>query len=251
MPKRLKETYHKIGELLVRRRLAPPEAIDEALAVQRSALERRQSVPRLGEILVERKLLDRRIIRNILEEQKIGRGEKRILRIGLRDREGVAVVTFDGRLDEDREDAATRVFERLMNAGFSRVAVDCSRLVYLNSHGMSSLVAYIDEARARGGDMKFFALTPDVRFVIDRLGLALFIQTFDTEEEASKAFELPIDEYMSRGALAEYVSPETGRFFHLSYCPAAQKIPEDQRVYFESKWHAREGGKLPCKRCKP
>ena len=99
--------------------------------------------------------------------------------------------------------------------------------------------------------MKFFALTPDVRFVIDRLGLALFIQTFDTEEEASKAFELPIDEYMSRGALAEYVSPETGRFFHLSYCPAAQKIPEDQRVYFESKWHAREGGKLPCKRCKP
>jgi anti-anti-sigma factor len=251
MPKRLKETYHKIGELLVRRRLAPPEAIDEALAVQRSALEHRQSVPRLGEILVERKVLDRRTIRNILEEQKIGRGEKRILRIGLRDRGGVAVVTLDGRLDEAREDAATRVFERLMNAGFSRVAVDCSRLVYLNSHGMSSLVSYIDEARARGGDMKFFGLTPDVRFVIDRLGLALFIQTFDTEDEAYRAFDLPIDEYMSRGALAEYVSPETGRFFHLSYCPAAQKIPENERVYFESKWHARESGKLPCKRCKP
>ncbi len=251
MPRRLKDTYHKIGELLVRRRLAPPEAIDEALAVQRSALERRQSVPRLGEILVERKVLDRHAIRGILEEQKIGRGEKKILRIGLKDNDGVAVVTLEGRLDESREDAATRVFERLMNAGFARIAVDCSRLVYLNSHGLSSLVAYIDESRARGGDMKFFGVNPDVRFVLDRLGLGLFIQSFNREEETIKAFELPIDEYMSRGALAEYVCLEGGRYFHLSYCSTAQKIADDDRVYFESKWHARECGKLPCKRCKP
>jgi len=251
MPKRLRETYHKIGEILVRRQLAPPEAIDEALAVQRTALEQRRSAPRLGEILVERKILDRQSIREILEEQKIGRGEKKVLRVDLRDHDGVAVVTFDGRLDESRETAVTRVFERLMNAGFSRIAVDCTRLVYLNSHGMSSLVSYIDEARARGGDMKFYGLTPDTRYVLDRLGLSLFIQTFNREEEAVKAFELPIDEYMSRGALAEYVSQENGRYFHLSFCGAAQKIPDDERVYFESKWHARENGKRPCKRCKP
>ena len=55
------------------------------------------------------------------------------------------------------------------------------------------------------------------------------------------------------GALAEYVSTEgkTDRFYHLSYCTAAQKIHEEDRVYFESKWHARSSGKLPCKRCKP
>ncbi len=251
MARRLKDTYHKIGEILVRRQLAPPEAIDEALAVQRTALEQKKSAPRLGEILVERKVLDREYIREILEEQKIGRGEKRVLRIDLRERDGVAVVSFEGRLDESREEPVTRVFERLMNAGFARIAVDGTRLVYLNSHGMSSLVAYIDEARARGGDVKFFGLMTDARFVLDRLGLSRFIQIFNREEEALKAFELPIDEYMSRGALAEYVCPEGGRTFHLSFCQAAQKIPESERVYYESKWHAREDGKLPCKRCRP
>ena len=51
----------------------------------------------------------------------------------------------------------------------------------------------------------------------------------------------------------EYISGEgkKDRYFHLSYCPAAQKIHEEDRVYYESKWHARDGGKLPCKRCKP
>jgi len=163
----------------------------------------------------------------------------------------VSVVTLEGRLDASREDRVRRVFERLMNAGFARVAVDASRLLHLDSQAMSALVAYIDEARARGGDVKFFGLGPDVRLVLERLGLTPFLQAFETEKEAVRAFDLPIDEYMSRGALAEFVSEETGRVFHLSFCPAAQKIPEEARVYFESKWHAREAGRLPCRRCRP
>lgn len=253
MSKKLKDTYHKIGELLVRRNLAPAAAIDEALAIQRSAIEQKRTPPRLGEILIERKVLDRKLIKEILEEQQVGRGQKKILKIDLRDAEGVAVVILDGRLDETKEEPVTRVFERLMNRGFARIAVDCSRLVYLNSHGISSFVAYIDEARARGGDLKFFGLNAEAAFVLERLGLSNFIQTFSRESETIKAFSLPIDEYMSRGALAEYVSAEGKRdkFYHLSYCPAAQKIHEEDRVYYESKWHARNSGKQPCKRCKP
>lgn len=253
MPRKLNDTYHKLGELLVRKKLAPAEAIDEALALQRSELERKRTPPRLGEILIERKILDRRLIREILEEQQIGRGQKRVLKVDLRDAEGVAVVSLDGRLDETKAEPITRIFERLMNRGFSRIAVDCTKLVYLNSYGISRFVAYIDEARARGGDMKFFGLNADSRVVMDRMGLCNFIQAFTSEQEAIKAFELPIDEYMSRGALAEYISAEgkKDRTFHLSYCPLAQRIHEEDRVYYESKWHARDAGKVPCKRCKP
>ena len=253
MSKKLKDTYHKIGELLVRRNLAPAAAIDEALAIQRSHIEQHRTPPRLGEILIERKVLDRKLIREILQEQQVGRGTKKILKIDLKDADGVAVLVLDGRLDETKEEPVTKVFERLMNRGFARIAVDCSRLVYLNSHGISSFVSYIDEARARGGDMKFFGMSAESRFVMERLGLSNFVQTFTAEDDALKAFELPIDEYMSRGALAEYVSTDgkSDRFYHLSYCTAAQKIHEEDRCYFESKWHARNSGKLPCKRCKP
>lgn len=253
MSKKLKDTYHKIGELLVRRNLAPAAAIDEALAIQRSHIEQHRTPPRLGEILIERKILDRKLIKEILQQQEVGRGQKKILKIDLRDADGVAVLGLDGRLDESKEEPVTKVFERLMNRGFCRIAVDCSKLVYLNSHGISSFVSYIDEARARGGDMKFFGMNAESRFVMERLGLSNFVQTFTKEDEALKAFELPIDEYMSRGALAEYVSTDgkSDKFYHLSYCAAAQKIEEEDRVYFESKWHARNSGKLPCKRCKP
>ena len=254
MPKKVTDTYHKIGELLVRRKLATAEAVDDALAFQRAEIGQRRSVPKLGEILVNRKVLDRKLIREILEEQRLGRGEKRSLQVDLRDAgNGVAVVSLDGRLDETKEAPVTRVFERLMNRGFARIAVDASKIAYLDSHGISSFVAYIDEARARGGDMKFFGLTADSRVVLDRLGLAKFIQTFASEREAIRAFDLPIDEYMSRGALAEYISSEgrSGRQYHLSYCAAAQKIHEEDRIYFESKWHARDAGKAPCPRCRP
>jgi anti-anti-sigma factor len=253
MPRKMTDTFHKIGELLVRKNLASAEAIDEALAIQRSHIARNQVPPRLGEILIGKKLLGRKLIREILQEQQVGRGEKRILKVDLRDAHGVAVVSLEGRLDETKEDPVTKVFERLMNRGFACIAVDCMKLVYLNSHGISSFVAYIDEARARGGDMKFFGLGPDSRVVLDRLGLTQFIQVFNTEDDALKAFELPIDEYMSRGALAEFVSSESRseKTYHLSYCSLAQKIHEENRTYFESKWHARHSGKLPCKRCKP
>ena len=253
MSKKLKETYHKIGELLVRRNLAPAAAIDEALAIQRSHIQQKRTPPRLGEILIERKVLDRKMIREILQEQEVGRGQKKILKIDLKDADGVALISLDGRLDETKEEALTKVFERLMNRGFCRIALDCTKLVYLNSHGVSSFVSYIDEARARGGDMKFFGMSAESRFVMERLGLSGFVQTFAKEDEALKAFELPIDEYMSRGALAEYVSTDgrSDRFYHLSYCSAAQKIHEEDRVYYESKWHARNSGKHPCKKCKP
>lgn len=251
MQRKIKETYHKLGEILVRRNLAPAEAIDDALALQRSELSQRRSPPKLGQILVDRKVLDRKMIDEILEEQRIGRGEKRELKIDLRSGEGISVVVLDGRVDETKEEAITKIFERLMNRGFARIAVDCTKLIYLNSHGISSFVSYIDEARARGGDMKFFGLSADARLVMNRLGLSDFVQWFPTEEETAKAFALPIDDYMSRGALAEYVANETGRYYHLSYCSAAQKISEDEKHYYQNKSDAKDAGKAPCKRCKP
>ena len=251
MPRKLKDTYHKIGELLVRKNLAPAEAIDEALAIQRSAIQRNETVPKLGEILVKRRVLDRKLIREILKEQEIGRGKKRVLKIDLRDSNGIAIVVLDGRLDKSKTAPVTRIFERLMNRGFSRILVDSRKLIYLDSHGISSFVAYIDEARARGGDLKFYGLRADTRIVLERLGLTDFVQSFENQKDAIAAFDLSIDEYMSRGALAEYVSASSTRTYHLSYCSAAQFISDEDRIYYESKWHARRDSKTQCKRCKP
>lgn len=251
LTKKLKETFHRLGEILVRKRLVESSVVDQALAYQRSEIEQKRSAPKLGDILVKRQILDRRAVREILESQKLHRGEKRILKVDLRERDGVAIISLSGRLDQHLEIYLTRVLERLMNRGIVRIAVDTSDLVYLNSHGASSFVSYVDESRARGGDVKFFGLTADCAFTLERLGLTKFLQLFDTEEEVLRSFDVPIDEYMSRGTLGEYLASEKSRFYHLSYCDDAQKISDDTRVYYESKMHARSDGKTACKRCKP
>jgi len=251
LPKKLKETYPRLGEILVRKGVAKPQHIDAALAMQRHQISEGGSATRLGDILVKRNVLSPSVIREILEEQRIGRGEKRVLTIGLRDNGDVAVLVLAGRLDESKLETVTRVFERLMNRGFCKVLVDCRQLVYLDSHGVSAFVAYIDEARARGGDVKFSGLNPDAQFTLDRLGLNPYLQTFQAEEEAVRAFELPIDEYMSRGALGEYVSVGVQKTFHLSYCPALEGTDDEERSYYESKRHARDAGKVACRKCRP
>lgn len=235
----------------MRKRLVRPDQIDEALALQRSELEQRRSAPPLGEILAQRKLLTKDIVRMVLEEQQISRGQKKILRISLREASGVVIIGLAGRLDESTASILTRALERLMNRGIIRIALDASGLLLLNSYGASSLVAYIDESRARGGDLKFFQVRSEVRFTLDRLGLTKFIQLFDLEKDALAAFTLPIDEYLSRGALGEYVSSESSKTYHLSYCPQAERLADDDKLFFESKWHARRGAKSPCVKCRP
>lgn len=251
MPRRVRETYHRLGELAVRRRYATPEAIDHALAVQRIELQQGRNPPRMGDILIGRKLLDQNTLRELLEEQRVGRGEKRVLRIRLSEKSGILVITLAGRLDQSTEPILTRMFEKLMNKGIVHIAVDAYRLLHLDSHGASSLVRYIDESRARGGDIKFWRMNSESRFTLDRLGLTRFIQLFDDEADVFHAFTLPIDDYMSQGPLGEYLSIATSRFYHLSYCTAVQGVSEEEKRYYQSQWHARESGKVPCRRCKP
>ncbi len=57
MTRKLKETYHRLGELVVRKGAARSSGVDEALAVQRSDIANRRSPQKLGDILVERKVL--------------------------------------------------------------------------------------------------------------------------------------------------------------------------------------------------
>lgn len=251
MSKKLKATYPRLGEILVRRKAASPEVVDHALAIQRAELAGSAHARRIGEILVEHRVLDRVLIREILEEQKLARGETRRFRISLADEQGVARLALEGRLDRSRVDSLTRILERLMNRGFARIAIDASRLAHIDAEGVSALVPYVDESRARGGDVKFFGVRGDVVAVFAQLGLDRFVQIFDDKETVLRAFDLPIDEYMSRGALGEYVGDTGARQFHLSYCPLAQKIAEPERVYYESKWHARKDARRPCGRCKP
>lgn len=244
--KKAPPAQHRLGELLVQRGLVSPRAVSHALDVQKAAQAEKRRTPKLGEILVDTRVLDTRVIREILDDQKIARGEKAVLRIGLEEAAGrVAVLTLHGRLDNDTGPRFVRVLERVMNRGICRIAVDCAKLLYVNSYGISAIIQYVDECRARGGDMTFFGVIPSVQTTLKQIGLGPFLHLAGTRAEALKPPP------KNHEPVAELVSTSSGRFFHLSYCADARKFEEDTRLYFIDRSRAERSGKLPCPKCNP
>ena len=70
-----------------------------------------------------------------------------------------------------------------MNRGFARVAIDAEELAYLDSRGFSCFISYVDESRARGGDLKFFGLSAGADLLLKKLGLHRFIQVFEDKHQ--------------------------------------------------------------------
>lgn len=242
---------YRLGDLLLRRGLISYEELRHALAVQRAAIEEDDCAPRLGEILVRQRILDRATIREILEEQKVVRGEKRRFQLEISQSRGAVIVRLRGRLDETTDARLVRVLERLLNRGAARIVLDARRLLYINNLAISSLIVFVDETRLRGGDLKIFGLDTDTRVPFERLQLTRYLHVTETESQAVRAFDRPVDDLVASGSLSEFVSTSAGRYYHLSYCPDNRRAPEETRLYFRTKDVAEHAGKSPCDKCRP
>ncbi len=160
---------------------------------------------------------------------------------------GGAVLEISGRLEAPLHPEMRDEIDRLLDRGRHRIIVDCSGLEYLGSRGVSIFIAVIDEVRARGGDLKLAGVRPQAAVVLDRLGVTRLIQVFRSVDEAVRAFEAPIGDYMGKGGLDVFVGSREGRVFHASRCDRARRI--GQAVTYPSKKAAREAGRRPCRRC--
>lgn len=246
---KLKDTYPRLGELLVQRRLVSPDAIEHALALQRAALEREEQAPKIGEILVKQKSLSKQTVKLILDEQKVARGEKRRLSISVEEASrGVVVLKLRGGLEKQTDASLVRVLEKLMDRAVYRIAVDGSHLVSISSYSISSFIAYIDQCRAHGGELAFFNLRGPASVTFDKLNLMPFLSVFDSRKAALDALRDPEG---ATAPVSEFVSSFTNRLYHRSYCGDIKKLEEDTRLYFMSRANAERGGKKPCPNCKP
>jgi anti-anti-sigma factor len=246
---KIRQTGPRLGELLVERKLVSPEAVQHALVLQRTALESERRPPKLGEILVRRKVLSRQTVRLLLDEQKIARGEKRKLEVTVEEpSRGVVLVKLRGGLDKQTDGILVKLLEKLMDRGAYKVAVDCSELVSISSYSVSSIVVYVDECRARGGDLALVGLRSQPKVTLEQLSLMQFLSSFDTKAQAVGALR---DSQHAMPTVAEFVSSSPSRHFHFSYCQDLNKLREETKLYFMSREKALRGGKQPCPKCNP
>jgi anti-anti-sigma factor len=239
----------RIGELLLERGLITPEALQHALALQRAILEERRTAPKIGEILVREGALDRRTIREILEDQRIARGEKSVLDVRISPRNGVVLVHLRGRLDPRTDERLARVLDRLLAAGARNLVLVAQRLLHADPTALATLIVYLDEFRLRGGDLKIAAPSAAVRVAFERIHLDRYVDILRTSDEAERAFTSSSAAARAPTGLSEYSAGSRARYYHRGFCPDARRIDEETRTYFRTARDAIRSGKLPCPKC--
>lgn len=110
------------------------------------------------------------------------------------DQSGVRVIKIEGYLDAHTAPQFEDAIQQELEAGNTRIAVDCAGLTYISSAGLGVFMSFIEEIRERGGDIKLACITPKVYQVFEVLGFPALFDIVDTVDAAIAKFSQPSKE---------------------------------------------------------
>jgi anti-anti-sigma factor len=105
-------------------------------------------------------------------------------RFPLPDGRAAADLTPLGELTIEAVDAFRALVAELLATGVTRFLLDLSRVSYLDSTGLGALVHLLRQARARGGGVVFYAVSPSVQELFALTHLDKVLQLAATREAA-------------------------------------------------------------------
>ncbi len=100
----------------------------------------------------------------------------------------VCVVRLAGALDAKTTPSLNGELQGLIGAGHVKIVCDLSRLEYIASAGIGTLLANLKEARGGGGELRLAGAGKDVADVFDLLGFTAAFKMAATVEEAMRDF---------------------------------------------------------------
>ncbi len=104
----------------------------------------------------------------------------------------VLVLDLRGRLVLGHETEALRKkFGEALEADSLKILVDLGEVTYIDSSGLSTLVAGFVSARKHGGELKLLHLTRRIRDLMQITRLSTVFQVFDSQPEAVASFAAP------------------------------------------------------------
>ena len=108
--------------------------------------------------------------------------------IQVKEENGVTVYRLEGRIDHDGATQLDAALREKLGAEKPQIVVDMSQVPYINSAALRVLADITSQCRARGGDLKLAALSPQVRRVLQIVGFDQFTAVYETVAEAVRSF---------------------------------------------------------------
>jgi anti-sigma B factor antagonist len=98
------------------------------------------------------------------------------------------VLELEGELDAHTASQLEGAFKKLIARNNHRIIVNCSELDYIASAGLGVFMAYIEDVREEGGDIKLTNMNEKVYNVFDLLGFPTLYDILEDEKDAVKKF---------------------------------------------------------------
>ncbi len=108
--------------------------------------------------------------------------------ITLRDVETISVLDISGELDAHTASRLENSLKSLIDQNKYNIIVNCRSLDYIASAGLGVFMAYIEDVRSLGGDIKLTNMNERVYNVFDLLGFPTLYDILEDENEAIQSF---------------------------------------------------------------
>ena len=109
-------------------------------------------------------------------------------KINRRNKSGLEVLDLQGELDAHTASQLEDVLKNLINSNKSNIIVNFKDLDYIASAGLGVFMAYIEDVRSIGGDIKLTNMNDKVYNVFDLLGFPTLYDIFEDEHHAIEKF---------------------------------------------------------------
>ncbi|MFI7484047.1 STAS domain-containing protein [Kocuria sp. M1R5S2] len=95
-----------------------------------------------------------------------------------------AHITGTGRLNMVGAPKLREVVEEVVGGGSTRVVVDLSGTVFMDSSGLGALIGCLKLARQAGGDLRIANVRPQVRMVLELTSMIRVLTPYDSADAA-------------------------------------------------------------------
>jgi anti-sigma B factor antagonist len=109
-------------------------------------------------------------------------------KIERRTNNGYEVIDLHGELDAHTASQLEEALQQLINNKKANIIVNFQKLDYIASAGLGVFMAYIEDVRSIGGDIKLTNMNSKVYNVFDLLGFPTLYDILEDEEKAVKKF---------------------------------------------------------------
>ncbi|KER10809.1 MAG: anti-sigma factor antagonist [[Candidatus Thermochlorobacteriaceae] bacterium GBChlB] len=106
----------------------------------------------------------------------------------IRTLEKSAVIDLVGDLDAHTSVQLERAIQDLIDKKQHNLIINFSKLNYISSAGLGVFMAFIDDVRSKGGDIKFSNMPDKIFQVFDLLGFPMLYEIYTDEKEAVEKF---------------------------------------------------------------